>query len=87
MSTAPLASILKSGPAMVVATLVGLGSVASVGWAVRGAISPAAAAEPSAVMRRLDKLDADILLIKCRLGIEGVCPPASPVVNAAAVGR
>jgi hypothetical protein len=27
-------------------------------------------------MRRLDKLDADILLIKCRLGIEGVCPPA-----------
>jgi hypothetical protein len=46
-----LPSILKNGPAMVVATLVGLGSVAFVGWKARDIISPAEAA-PRADLHR-----------------------------------
>lgn len=79
--------ILSAPAATVVAVLVGLGVVAGLGWKARDLIGAAEAAQPSAVVKRLDKLDTDMLLIKCRLGIENICPTPNQPVNVSGIGR
>lgn len=82
--------VLTGTAATVVATLVALGAVLTLGWKAHDVVGRAEAAQPGVpaeVIRRLDKLDTDMLLIKCRLGIENICPPPQPTVNSISVGR
>jgi hypothetical protein len=97
----PLPSILKNGPAMVVATLVGLGSVAFVGWKARDIISPAEAAparvisieEVKDLHHEMEKLTTRLDAFNTRLSwLEGATSGAlktepPPEVRAAGAGR
>ena len=82
--------VLTRPAAVVVATLVALAAVATVGWKARDFVERAEARPVNLdglddIRADLRDVKRDVLLIKCRMGIDGVCP--APNVAASSIGR
>jgi hypothetical protein len=75
---------LSKGGRAAAGLLARAGAVFVAGFLAAHAIAAAQASTPLDIRQELAAMHDDILLIKCRLGIESRCPPASgpPLRNA-----